>query len=271
MTNDTFNGARLGAFTRKYFSESRDWFVGAALSLLVLILVAYLPALTGLVHPKYVIIFLVMLTSGALIVITIKAVRGYVGRKTGILDAMVPASTLEKYLVAWGVSFPVAMTLVVLSIWGVNVVLHHTTGIYISNDLFFGAAHPKGREIWDTISDKLLIAAGIHAVVFWGTLSFFSGEGMGRKALVGVIVVVAAIVLIFGLPQWLGMPANTTTGFPFFLEMKIWESRDDAHLWHTIAWAPDAWGRVLKAVVSVSVPVVFWVAGYFRLRELQVR
>jgi hypothetical protein len=271
MTNDTLNGARLGALTRKYFSDSRDWFVGAALSLLVLILVAYLPALTGLVHPKYVIIFLTMLTSGALIVVTVKAAKGYVGRRTGIMDAMVPASSFEKYLVAWGVSFPAAMTLIVLAIWGVNVVLHHTTGIYISNGLFFGVEKPTGGEIWEATRDYLLIAAAINAIVFWGTLSFFSGEGMGRKALVGVIVVVAAIILIFGLPQWLGMPADTTTGFPFFLEMKVTESLDGARLWQKIAWAPDATAHVLKAVVSWSIPVVFWVAGCFRLRELQVR
>jgi hypothetical protein len=184
---------------------------------------------------------------------------------------MVPVSTFEKYLVAWGVSFPAAMTLIVLAIWGINVVLHHTTGIYIANELFFGVANPTAGEIWEATRDYLLIACGIHAVVCWGTLSFFSGEGIGRKALVAVIAVVIAIILINGLPKWFGIRVDSTIGFPFFLELRVRESLDSQTLWQIISWAPGNLVLVLKAVVSWSIPVVFWVAGYFRLRELQVR
>jgi hypothetical protein len=271
MKNNTFNGARLGALTRKYFSDSRDWLVGATLSLLVLILLAYLPTLTGLLSPEYALIFLSMLMVGALIGVTFNSVRGYVGRKTGIMNAMVPASTFEKYLVAWGVSFPAAVTLMVLATWGINTVLHHTTGIYITDKMFFDVENPSGAEIWKGIRNYLLTAASTHAIVFWGVLTFFASENIGRKALVGAIAATVCVVLINGLPHWIGLPEYARVGFPFFFEIRLNEVSDGARILQTIGWAPASIAGLLRAVVSWSIPVVFWVAGYSKLKELQVR
>lgn len=258
--------------TKKYFSDHRDWFLRATLGLFVLTLVAYLPAIARVAHPKYVIFFLVMLSAGALVVVTIKATGGYVGRKTGIMDMLVPSSSFEKYLLAWSISLPVALALVLLVVWMVNTILHHLTGIYISNELFFGTAHPSWGQVWEGIRDYLFAACLIHSIVFWGTLSLGSaGSGFWKRAIVGVVIFISCLVLIYGMPHWLGMPENTSAGFPFFLKMDVKESIDGATLWQTIAWAPESLRQILSLIVSASIPVVLWVAAYFKFKEVKVR
>ena len=255
----------------KYFSDHREWFLRAALGLAVLVVLAYLPAVTRLYHPKYVIIFLCMVVSGALVVATIKTVAGYTSRKTGIMSMLTPASARSKFLLAWGVSFPGALVLTVLVVWTVNTLLHYTTGIYISNGLFFGADSPTAAQVWHASRDYLFAACLIHSVVLLGALTVTAGRGFWRRALVGIVGMGIAVTLIFGLPQWLGMPEGTSTGFPFFLEMKTSQSIDGARLWQNISWAPDGLRRVVAVVVSASIPLALWVSAWFRFKELEVR
>lgn len=254
---------------KKYLSDNRDWFVDTSLALGVLILIAYLPAITKIAHPKYVIFFLAMLGAGVLIVTTIKVAKGYVGRKTGIMDMLTPASRGEKYLLAWCVSFPCTLLFITAAVWLINLILHHTTGIYISNELFFGEANPTGAQVWEGIRDYLFAACLIHSVVFLGMFSI-SGGGLWKRSIVGLIIFTVAIVLILGLPGWLGMPGNSTTGFPFFLEINILGSIEGARMWQKIAWAGSL-TDTLSLVVSASLPVVLWVAAWFKFKELEVR
>lgn len=254
---------------KKYLSDNRDWFAGASLALGILILIAYLPAVTKLTHPKSVIFFLVMLGSGALIIAAIKAAKGYVGRKTGIMDMLTPASLGKKYLLAWGVSFPGTLVLFVVAVWAINQILHHTTGVYISNELFFDTANPSGTQVWDEIRKYLFAACLIHSVVFLGTFSV-RGNRFWQRSFIGVVIFMVAVVLILGVPGWLGMPKNWSTGFPLFLEMDVWRSIDGAMLQQKLAWAGSLSG-VLSLIVSMSLPVVFWVAAWFKFKELEVR
>jgi hypothetical protein len=257
---------------KKYFSDNREWFFRAALGLVVLIVLAYVPAVTHITHPKFVIFFLIMVISAALVVVTIKSVSGYVGRKTGVMSMLLPARAGAKFWLAWGVSFPVSLSVSVLAVWVINTLLHHTTGVYIPNELFFGVAQPSAAQIWVGTRDFLFVGCLIHSVVFLGTLSVGSSEnGFWKKAFVGVIGLAAAFILILGMPQWLGMPKDTTTGFPFFLEMKMFEWNDGANLWQTISWASEDLARTLEWLISVSLPVVLWVAAYFKFKELEVR
>jgi hypothetical protein len=257
---------------KKYFSDNREWFLRSSLALVVLIVLAYLPAVTKIMHPKSVIFFLIMVVSGVLVVVTIKSLSGYVWRKTGIMNMLTPARVGAKFWLAWGVSLPGALVVSVLAVWAINTLLHHTTGVYISNEFFFGVEQPSAAQIWEGSWNFLFVGCLIHSVVFLGTLSVGSTEnGFWKKAFVGVISLAAVLILFQGMPQWLGMPKSTTTGFPFFLEMKIFVWNEGVNLWQTVSWASEDLARTLEWLFSVSLPVVLWVAAYFKFKELEVR
>ena len=255
----------------KYFSDHREWFLRAMLGMAVLVALSYMPTLTGLGGKRALISFLTVMAAASIILVTFKMTSGYVVRKTGVMDMLTPASAGAKFRLAWGVSLFGTLAVFMATVLALNTLLHHTAGTWLSNIDLFDVRHPSVAQVWEWANDYFFAMCIIHGVVLLGTLTATTRGGFWKRALGGVIVFATACIMIIGLPQWLGMPENATTKFPFFLEMGVRESIEGAALWQTISWAADPLRRVLSVVVAASAPLAMWVAAWFKFKELEVR
>lgn len=199
-------------------------------------------------------LFLVLIGIGWTNFVTRRAVGDYAGRKTGVMANTLPASVWSKFLLAWSVSVGGIVALALVCV--------------VVNSL--AAALGWMHLTWSVgLKEPLGVMCILSSVVMLVTLSIDRRGGFRRQVLWAVAVVAAATVLIIKLPGWVGIPGGTE--FPFFYDFGVWVyGSEGGSIFQTVSWATGWWHGAISDAVTFSIPVVFWVAGLFKLKEIEL-
>jgi hypothetical protein len=178
--------------------------------------------------------------------------------RKGMFYLSLPGSTLEKF-VSRLVQTSIVWSLVVCVVYFVASLI----GAGIS-ELLFGGSHggyfPFSASDWKTVADYLVA----QSVFLFGSI-YFRKAAFIKTVLAGMI-----LALAYGLYLMIVGRIVFTSEFAAFLptdnEMNalIETIGENIHRW-------DSWVRIVDPIVTYAViPIFFWVAGFFRLRESEV-
>lgn len=255
--NNTFNGRRFAALWAKHYADYRRVYAIALLAM------ATIPALTFLLFKQVQsegIVFAAM-------VLTLNignfCFRDYERTRNRIAAMTLPASQGEKYSFLW-LNLWLCSLAVFLLLWGEAALLDTLGWIR-----FGGMAWllERGDQAF------LLFCAFclLHSSVF------FSKTFFPRRSLLGYVAVIAFIWLLgvfcAELPGWLGVPdaGGFRNPFNFALILSPILHSGDTFLIYGVWAIPEALHPVIMKILLLSLPVVLWVASFFRLKEWQIK
>ena len=253
--NQYFSPARFGRLLRKHLAEHAAAYALSSIVLLggllaVMSFLSYMSGGDGLSQSGQVALFtLGLLGAGSFFAST--ALAEYSQGSRAALALTMPASHLEKYLVAWLVSVP-----------GVLVVF--TAAFYLADWLVLAASgHPDrvvnlllGSKEW--LLTTLVFFLLLHAVALWGSI-FFRRQPLVRTGFL-VFALVAALTLLNY--QALGLLLGTKLGFS--LPLSQVRLNQGARL--SLPESQEQW----VGWVPVALVALLWPAAYARLTEQQL-
>lgn len=249
--NQYFNLTRFGRLLRKHTAEHiKSYALGAAVllggMLAVMGFLAYLGG--GLSHQQQEILFILsMLAAGTFFTTTVLAEFGRGSRAA--LALMLPASQLEKYLVAWLLSLPVFLVVFVADFYLVDWLV-----ISLSRE----ADAVANVFTADILVSLLSIYLVLHGVALWGSIFFQQQQFIKTAFLVFAVAVGLSFINYQVLKAVMGpefrmtlpfMAANLNNG----PAVRLSEAQEQRLLLPLLAMIP-----------------LLWAAAYARLTEKQL-
>lgn len=257
--NQYFSPARFGRLFARHTAEYLRGYlltaaVGAGGMLVVLGFIAYLSHGAPSLNVQGVLFTLFLPAAGSFFASTVFAQFSDKRQASGAL--LLPASHLEKYLVAWLYSLPIFLLVFVPLFYLVDAIVVH-----------LGAAPGQAPELLNVLNDHaqlrsiLWFLAMLHAVGLWGAIFF---EKMHFVKMAFALFVLMGIVSAFNfrvLKSLLGTDVRFTPPFTVadFME---------AGTPYTLP-LPDAQAAWL-GFVPLALAGLLWLAAYFRLTEKQL-
>lgn len=254
--------------TKKFFTDNREWFTRTSLVALAGLVGIYALGRVGVVvtNPATMLIFLTMGLLAWTVATTLRSVGEYTGRKTGVMACTLPASVASKFALALAVSLG-SIAAFALAVWGLNSLAGALDWMHLTKEQIFGSAAPSFGTVVRKLSGPVGAAAFVSAIVMLIKLSVRRG-GFGRQAAIGAAVAAAVVVLVVKLPEWCGLP-QTSTDWPFFFDLGLWVYGGEGAVRQTVSWATGWLHGAIADAGTLSIPVVFWVASYFKLKEIE--
>ena len=267
MNNQIFEWRRFGLLIRKHWTDNRLVHLVSPLLIAALILLLWQITVSSkvLVRSNHTNIFLTsfLLLGGAYASITYNALRP---RLAGMQYLMLPASTLEKFLVAWVyvyVFFTLTFLLVFYGIdWVMIAIIKASPSLSKQSDLsVFSLSEllePKYRTI-------LVNTLSIQAIAFLGSVYF------ERNALVKTFALVAGVMIGTSL-------LNQLLSHFFFEELVghvNYTSSNDYLRWEvqrnaSLSVSLSHQELNITVLLRLLVILIIWLSAYFRLREKEI-
>lgn len=252
--NQYFSFARFGRLLRKHLTEHATSYVLSSLVLLggllaVMSFLTYMSAGNGLSQNGQAIVYTMgILGAGGFFAST--ALAEYSHGSRAALGLALPASHLEKYLVAWLLSVP-------------GVLLVFTAAFYLADWLVLAAAGQADKLV-NLLDNKewalgmLMYFLLLHAVALWGSI-FFRRQPLIRTGflLFGLVAVLSLLNY-----QALGLLLGTKLGFSLPFSWLRLQAGPRLSL-------PEGQAQWLGWVPVVLVALL-WPAAYARLTEQQL-
>jgi len=172
-----------------------------------------------------------------------------------------PASTEEKWLANFLVSFLIAPVVYILAV---------TLGSIVVKILFISLGWNTAFEIYNPISASGLdLLTGywiIHPVLFFGAIYFNKSVIMKTSAMMAIVIFGLLIYTFF--VGWLLLPDVITDDFNMYNgELQLeWDMEEDSGWVHL---APT-WSKFVLKTLFYGSFLYFWVLSYLRLREVDV-
>lgn len=249
--NQFFNLTRFGRLLRKHTTEHLPTYaLGAAVLtggiLVVLGFLAYIQG--GLSHGQQGILFtLLLLAAGSFFTSLVLAQFGAGSRAA--LALTLPASHLEKYLVAWLFSLPVFLGVFVAA-------------FYLADWLVIGLSREpdtvvrlfESKEIRGVLTSFLVL----HGVALWGSIFFARQQFLKTAFSAALAAIVLAVVNFQIIKAMLGKAVQM--GLPFGTV----SLQNDAPL--TLPASQEQW----LGLLPLALAALLWLAAYARLTEKQL-
>lgn len=254
-----FNLARFGHLLRKYTAEHAHRYL-MSMAVLTGGIVVVLGGLTYLTHQplvnevQTVMLTAGLLTSGLLFTATVFADLGDMRRAAPAL--LLPASHLEKYLVAWLFSLPVFLVVYLAVFLTLDALVLQWAGHsypHLPHQLL------DLTSSWRPLLTVVASYALIHALTLFGAIYFRSLHIIKTSfAVLGI----AALVVVLNAQMWKLLAAELRPSVPFgdvFVGGKDHISRIDL-----------PYQLRLLAVLPLALAALLWAAAYARLTEKQL-
>ena len=258
-SNQTFSFARFGRLFGRHTAEHLPAYlmtaaVGAGGMLVVLGFLTYLQGSAPSIVGQQVFFTLFLLAGCTIFTSTVFAQFG--DKRQASVALTLPASHLEKFLVAWTYSLPVFLLAFIPLFYLADAAV-----------VYAGVAPGQVPELLDLVAARqdmagtLAMLTALHAAWLWGAIRFenkhFIRTGFAVLLLLGGLSVVNFQVL----KQVVG--PELLAAIPF-TSLRFTESKQ----LYTLA-LPDAQGH-WSALVPLVLAGLLWVAAYFRLTEKQL-
>ncbi|MBJ6142544.1 hypothetical protein [Hymenobacter sp. BT559] len=249
--NQSFNLARFGRLLRKHTAEHvMSYALGAGVllggMLAVMGFLTYMGG--GLSHDQQEILFtLFLLAAGTFFATTVLAEYGTGSRAA--LALMLPASQLEKYLVAWVFSLPVFLAIFVADFYLVDWLM---ISLSSEPDTVASVFH---TEMLTSLGGVFLV---VHGVALLGSISFRRQQFIKTGFLLFAAMVVLVVVNYQVLSAMVGPELRMSLPFT---SVNLNNSPSVS--------LPEAKSRLLLLPLLALVPLL-WAAAYARLTEKQL-
>jgi hypothetical protein len=249
--NQSFNLARFGRLLRKHTAERfNSYALGAGVllggMLAVMGFLAYVQG--GLSHGQQEILFtLFLLAAGTFFTTTVLAEYG-VGSRAA-LALMLPASQLEKYLVAWLFSLPIFFAVFIADFYLVDWLV---ISLSREADAVANVFTP------DVLGGVILIYLILHGVALWGSIMFRQQQFIRTGFLLFAVAVGLSVINYQVLKAVIG--PDMRMALPF-TNVNLNNSPSVS--------LPEAKSRLLLLPLLALVPLL-WAAAYARLTEKQL-
>jgi|HubBroStandDraft_6_1064221.scaffolds.fasta_scaffold293518_3 hypothetical protein len=255
--NKTFSINRFGRLFKKHTKEHyRNYLMSVAVLVGVMILGgSFLVYMTDIQLDKNFqtfFFFTIMLLSGTIFTSTVFTDLGE--RKKAVAWLVLPASHLEKYLVAWIYSF-----LLFIIVYTVIFYMALFTALNIQH------VHTHRMVILNIFENQILLMylvyAFLHSIAFFGAVYFeklhFIKTGFAFFIIIAVLILLNKILLSI----FLGRSVDAS---PPFSNMRFAENGQMVDIKIERQNAP----YILYLFIILT--FIFWVAAYFRLKEKQI-
>lgn len=256
--NQYFNSTRFGRLLRKHTQEHLTSYLLSA-AVLAGGIVVVLGSLTYMAHrplghETQVVLFMFGLLSAGL-VFTSSVFTALGDTRGGAPVLLLPASHVEKYLVAWLYSLPGFLVVYTAAFLGINAVV-----------LYLGS-HGQPHEVYDFSggarewTTPLLSYALLHSVALLGAM-LFKRLHIIKTAFLLFSTVAATWALNRQLVKAL-MPGVSSTA-PFG---DVWSGTVEQHYRISL---PDSQWQLLLTLLPLGLALLLWAATYARLTEKQL-
>ena len=257
--HNLFSPTRFGRLFQKHTAEHwKNYLMGvgvlAGALLLVLGFLSYMNG--GAPNTRIQAVFFGMFMLGAGFLFTSQIFADLSGKARAIAALSLPASHLEKYVVAWLYSF----LFFLLAYIGV---------FYAVDSLVLSFIKENGQQVpvlnifspQEKAYYAFLLFAAVHSLALWGAL-FFEKLAFVKTAVVffGALMIVSVVNYQL-LESMLGV--DLRFGLPFLSADFI-----DQHLYYSIT--PSNLQQYLPELVLMIFSALLWLAAYARLREKQL-
>ncbi len=254
-----FSFSRFGRLLGRHTAEHLPAYLmmAAVLAGGMLLVMGFLSYLQGEApSPDAQMVFFILFLLAAGSVFTSGVFAQFGDAKQAIVALTLPASHLEKYLVAWLYSLPGFLLVFIPVFYLVDaVVVYGSTWqghpVPVLN-LFSAPAE---------LRSVLFFFAVLHAVWLWGAVYF---EKMHFIKMGFVLFLLAGVVSIFNFQVLRALLGPALRAAPPFTDVTLMEGKQFYLL--ALPAAPANW----LAVLPVAVAGLLWVAAYFRVTEKQI-
>ncbi len=255
--NEVFSFSRFGKlFVKHTVDHYRSYLMSIAVVAGVLILggsfISYM--IMGLITPaaQVVLFFSLLALAGTIFTSTIFSDLGE--KKKSIPTLLLPASTLEKFLVAWIYSYVVFIVVFTIMYY-----------FALSAVLYSQAVRGNSEQMMDFFSHQMflqfLFFSFLHSIAMFGAIFF--GKLHFIKTAFCFFITIGLLILLSTLWGKALTGKDVVPRIPFsniaFRENNQWSVvsiSEEKMIW--IMW------------VGIAVTILFWVAAYFRLKEKRV-
>jgi hypothetical protein len=256
--NQYFNLTRFGRLLRKHTAEHFTSYAMSTAVLVggVLVVLGILTYLTRrpLQHELQTILFIFGLL-GAGSVFTASIFAEVSNPRAAASTLLLPASHLEKYLVAWLYSLPVFLVVYTTVFMGVNVAI-----LRLANQGYPYEIYDFSRDAREWVS-PLLSYALLHSITLWGAI-YFRRLHVIKTAF---LVFGSALVLILVNRQF--MMALLPDSRPIAPFGDVWVGRGEQE---GLLSLPDNQWQLVMVLLSLALAALLWAATYARLTEKQL-
>ena len=258
-SNQTFSLARFGRLFRRHTAEHLRGYlltaaVGAGGILLVMGFLTYLQRSALGLSSQSVFFVLFLLAGGAVFASTVFAQFGE--RRQATVALLLPASHLEKYLVAWLYSVPLFLLVFVPLFYLVSAAVVHV-----------GAAPGQTPEVLNVLAKRadfagvLWFFALLNGIWLWGGIYFEKAHFI--KTGFGAFLGLAGLSLL-NYQALRGLISDGLRFSPPFTGARLTEGATFYTL--TLPEAQTAW----LALLPLALAALLWLAAYFRVTEKQL-
>ncbi|HTE02032.1 MAG TPA: hypothetical protein VK668_22240 [Mucilaginibacter sp.] len=257
--NNTFNITRFGRLFVKHTAEHyKNYLMSLTVLMGVLVLggsfLVYLMPGPLDVGVQSVLFVLILLLAGTMFTSTIFA--DYGDKNKAITSLTLPASHLEKFLVAWVYSYLLFQVIFTGS--------YYLVLLFLINVKHFPGQTSEMFNVFDNQGGGILIYlvfALLHSIAFFGAIFFKKLHFIKTAFVFFISIAVLIIINKIMLGILLGKEVMAT---PPFGDARLIENGkvSDIYLDHQDS-------SIVLWLMAVLVPI-FWVAAYFRLKEKQV-
>lgn len=251
--NNTFNFKRFRQYAVKNYAEN-----GRMYGIFALVVFVGLLGITLLVRSQggpYHMLTDIYLTFGiAMMVFFLQTnTRSWRSRSGEVLDTMEPVSVFEKYL------FTGLHTLVVFWIFFILLAVFWFS-------VFRADFDTPLPEIMDYLKRRnyCLFPISFHAIALFG-FSF-----VRRNALWVYVLSALVFILLFSNVLW-RFPGDDVVAGQFYLYLRPYFGSSDWTLFYYTSWLPGNVMSMLYLLIMCGFPLVFWISGYFKLREREIK
>ena len=256
--NQQFNLTRFGRLLRKHTTEHLPSYAmgTAVLAGGVLVVLGSLTYITRrpLEHEMQVILFLFgILAAGAMFTSSVFAAVGTPRSAASAL--LLPASHLEKYLIAWLWSLPIFVVVYTVVFMLINLLV-----LQIGSQ-----GHPyevydfsRGAREWLT---PLLSYVLLHSVAMWGAI-YFQRLHVIKTAF--LLFGLSAVLIIANLRMVKALMPTTGINMPFGA---LWVGQGELHVMITL---PENQQQLVMLMLPLVLATLLWLAAYARLTEKQI-
>jgi hypothetical protein len=256
--NKIFNPARFGKLFVKHTTEHYKGYL-MALAVLIGVMVLGGSFLVYMIdapldhNTQSALFLIILLIAGTIYTSTIFADLGE--KKKAITYLTLPASHLEKYLVAWLYSFLVFLVIYAISFYLV--------ALFLLNIKHVSGQAEGVINLWQNQFLQMgLIYAFLHAIAFWGAICFnklhFIKTAFVFFIFLGLLILFNKIVLT-------SMIGRNVDAAPPFGNLRFQDGGRQVDI--TLANARD---NPMLTFLVLGLTLVIWIAAYYRLKEKQV-
>ena len=251
--SELFNLKRFAAYARKQYSENRKVYLFGAIFILLLTAAGFY---SGIQQWNTEVIFVdrafVILVGLAFIILSYLhwSAQEWRSRSKNVPYTLTPASNFEKFGFIWLNSI-VLLPLFFLLAYGV---------VYVVFSLFYAyGSFPNLRENLPIL---------VPAFLFGHALVFFLFTAVRRNALLAYVLLAAVFLLYFiAIPQWLQKWGIYNIVDPFYAAHSVRANG----LTYDVSWIGASVRPMVCQLLALFVTATLWTAGYFKLKERQLK